>query len=458
MENFIMKLIVILIFIIVVYYFVKKERKYTLVLNEYFWLIIPWLVCLLLYFFSGIKYSFNLNLMSYIYIFATLTCFIFGYKISIKKNISNKITNMEMKTYNKKKNFKLLVLIDFICVLIYAIYILLNNDITLGVTRNIETNFFTTFLLLISCSSLVIWLYEFSYSIIKMKRITIYGILSAIIYNIPGIIISGRDALMIFLISTFIVFIYSMGCLKQTQKEKSFKILKRLKKYSIITLIIMLVYLCILSTNRYGTNDRSAINMFEWSAKCEFPDYLLFMNDKMGGIGKLTNNAIFYYSSQISKYSLIFEEYKGPYLYGFYQMHYISRLLPEQFNLDYGLVSNAQEEISMSVGAPGIKVLWETGIGYSIYDFGRIGTLIISFIGGILIGILSIYCKNNMNIEKLILNTFICVGLFWTVQMSPLFDYFYIFPLFWIVLIEINNKSTSDNDGEKTKEPNVRYS
>lgn len=437
MENFIMRLIIALIFIIGLYYILKRKRKYTLVLNEYFWIIVPWILCLMLYFFSGIKYSFNLNIFSFLYICSTLICFIVGYYISIKGKVNNNSNILQIKNYNKKKNFKPLVLVSFICVLIYTIYIYLNNDITIGVTRNIDTNFFTTLLLLVSSSSLVVWLYELSYSILKNKKITKYGVLSAIIYNLPGIIISGRDALMIFLISTFIVFIYSVGCLKQKTNGKTLKTLKKLKKYGLIALIIILLYLCLLSNNRYGTNDRSAINMFEWSAQCEFPEYLLFMNDKMGGIGKVANNAIFYYSSQISKYALIFDKYEGPYMYGLYQMHYISRLLPEQFNLNYKLVSKELEIIAIEAGAPGIKVLWETGIGYSIYDFGKIGTLIFSFLGGYIVGLFSAYCKKNMNIEKLILNTFICVGLFWTVQMSPVFDYFYIFPLFWIMIIEI---------------------
>ena len=63
-------------------------------------------------------------------------------------------------------------------------------------------------MLLFSNSSLVIWLYELAYAILSEKKMTWYGLMSGVIYNIPGIVISGRDALMIFFVSTVIVLFY----------------------------------------------------------------------------------------------------------------------------------------------------------------------------------------------------------------------------------------------------------
>ena len=84
-----------------------------------------------------------------------------------------------------------------------------------------------------------------------------------------------------------------------------------------------------------------------------------------------------------------------------------------------------------------MKVFWDTAIGYFIYDFGRIGALVVSFISGVIVGRIDIWCNRNKNILKVLVQVFICVAMFLTVEMSPIFDYHYIFPLFWLVMILI---------------------
>ena len=63
-------------------------------------------------------------------------------------------------------------------------------------------------MLLFSNSSLVIWLYELAYAILSEKDDLVWLNVWYNIYNIPGIVISGRDALMIFFVSTIIVLFY----------------------------------------------------------------------------------------------------------------------------------------------------------------------------------------------------------------------------------------------------------
>ena len=38
--------------------------------------------------------------------------------------------------------------------------------------------------------------------------------------------------------------------------------------------------------------------------------------------------------------------------------------------MNFTNVTNAIQQIASNAGTPGIKVFWETAIGYSIYDFG----------------------------------------------------------------------------------------
>ncbi len=64
--------------------------------------------------------------------------------------------------------------------------------------------------------------------------------------------------------------------------------------------------------------------MFKWSTDCQFPEYLENIYYKGGKVGSLILNIVFYYSSQLSKFSLIFEKYNGPYLFDF--INYITYL------------------------------------------------------------------------------------------------------------------------------------
>ncbi len=336
-----------------------------------------------------------------------------------------------------------LFIVSLVSVVIYTIYILAINDIQLGSTRNIETNRIATFFQILSSSSLVIWLYELAYSILNDKKITVWGVISVIIFNIPGLIISGRDALIICMLSTFIVFFYC-GIYAKRVLKKECKIFKIAIKIFIGVMIAILLYLIFLTKNRYGTSQDAALNMFSWSAGAQFPVYLEWIYKYLGGFGKLILNIVFYFSSQLSKFSLIFNEYNGPYLFGLYELHYISRLLPESWNLSHTLVSDALGVLTTNVGVPGIKVFWETAIGYSIYDFGRIGTLFVALLGGVLIGKINNYANKEESILDILCKVFVCVAMFLSVAVSPLFDYYYIFPLVWFIVIYIYDKKKTN--------------
>ena len=440
MEQTILKISTIILCVLGIIYICRKKSKIEIFIDFRFWLLFSWIICIGLNLFSGINYSILLTLKSFLYIIAVLAIFIIGTLFS-KEFLIDKINNyLNKKKSNVKKSFsqKLNMFPSFVfstvCMIIYVIYMFCVNDIVFGVTRDINANWISTLFLIGTSLSLVVWLYELCYAILNNKMITWYGIISLIIFNVPGLIISGRDALIISLLATFITFLIAGYYMKRVLKKPTY-IYNKIKKLSIFFCIIVLFYLVFLSSNRYGNSIDSALKIFEWSSQCTFPDYLKFIYYKLGGIGQVIINAIYYYSSQLSKFSLIFEEYNGPYLFGFYQLHYVSRLLPESWGLNYTLVSESIREITTNANIPGLRVFWETAIGYSIYDFGRIGTIIMSFFGGIIVGTINGLCQKNPRIITLILQAFICVGMFLTVELSPLFDYFYIFPFFWILVI-----------------------
>lgn len=441
MEEIIIRILLIIVFSIEIYLFFKKKNKYEFLINELFWIIAPWTICLLLYYLLGIDYYIKLRWTTLAYIICFWMCYFIGkYIVNLYVNKGKKqvVENDEEKVNNEKFKEKInlfpLFVVAFICVIIYSVYVISINKINFGSTRNVNTNAISTFFLIFSSSSLVIWLYELAFALLNDKKITYYGWISAIIYNIPCLIISGRDALMIFLISTFITFVYCGNYSRKVLKNEG-KTYLQIKKISLVFICIMLIYLVFLTGNRYGKAESSALGMFETVARCKFPKYLKDIYYNLGGFGKLILNTVFYYTSQFSKLELIFNQYNGPYIGGLFQLHYISRLLPKSWNLDFSVVTSQIAQITKNANVEGLKGFWETFIGYSIYDFGKIGTIVFSFILGILVKKLQLKYNSKNDVISLVFNIFIGVAMFLTIEISPIFDYYYIFPLIWCCII-----------------------
>lgn len=450
MEEYIIKSILIVTIIIELIILIKKKDRYNLLTSDIFWLFMPWTICLSLYYFLNIKYYISLNWKTFFYIIIFWFFYLLGkYVGQIINNFKNKninrnliIENEDIKKLEIKLNLFPIFLLSMGSVVLYVVYMLSINNIVFGVTRNINTNAFATFLLLVSNSSLIIWLYELSYSLLNEKKITYYGWISAIIYNVPCLIISGRDAMIIFIVSTLIVFIYCGNYAKKELGSKG-KIFLKTKRIFVFLCIIIISYLIFLTGNRYGTEDDSALQMYEASARCEFPEYLRNIYYNYKGIGKLLINGLFYYSSQFSKIELIYNQYDGPYLGGFFQLHYISRMLPSGLGLNYSLVSSKLSIITYRKNVQGLKIFWDTIIGQFIYDFGRIGSLFAIFLFGIIIKNIQVKYKDKNSIYSILINTFIPLAIFLTIEISPIYDYYYIFPLFWlIVIIKMKKKHT----------------
>lgn len=436
-----MKVIALLIFLILLgilllRYIVKRKKGYRIIASELFWIFFPWLICFALYYFGGINYTYELDIKCLLYIVLFLFSFILGRKIARLKKIGYIKENIDIEKkkeiFRKKINLKPLFYLSLVSVIGYTIVILVNNNIVFGVTRNINTNALSTILLLISNVSLIVWLYELSYSLINDTKIPLYAYFSIIIYCIPQLLISGRDAIMILIISTGIVFFYS-GNYGIKELDLKGTIYNKVKKIILIFVVIILFYFIFLTGNRYG-NDM--VSLFEWSTESTFSEELLSVTKSLGSVGELLLNAIFYYSSQFSKLSFVFQNYEGPHLFGLYQLHYVSRRLPESWNLDYSIVVNEVRDLTNQHGVSGLHSIWDTAIGYSIYDFGRFGALFFAFLCGFLIG----KVRNKFDIKKnnitIIYQVMICTGMFITVQISPIFNMSWTFPLIWLIFID----------------------
>lgn len=428
--------------ILTIVFFLKiKKRNNRVVLSETFWLTFPWVICIMLYFFGGITYQYELGLKKTLYIISFLLLINLGIVFGRVFYVKNKLIKQEEPTLNNKKiNFTALFWVATLSVIFYTIYIIKTNDITFGSTRSINRNMFATLLIFLSSSSLIIWLYELTYSLINNKKMPLYSYFSFFNFAIPSLLISGRDGILIELLSTFLVFLYCGNINKQRFKKIKSSFNKH-KKKAIIIIIILFFYLNFLTNNRYGDD---MISRFEWATKAEISDELMTIVGMLGNVGYLFLNFVYYYSSQFVKLAFILDHYNGPFLHGFYQLHIISRRFPPSWGISYINAVNSADELMKFHGYGGLIKMWGTALEGYIYDFGKIGALIMGFISGIIIGKARKKFDGNKSELSIVMQAMICTALFVSVQISPIFDLSWIFPFVWLIVIQIgiNNKNT----------------
>ena len=361
MDIFIMKFITI---ILLLYSFIsikKMKKNQNIIINDKFWLLVTWCTCLFLYFFSGIEYPISLDLKTFIYILLFWFLYLLGRKISqmvfINKSKSKKSDKVEI---IKNVNLFPLFMFSFFCLLMYILVMYrLNPNILFGITRNVKINSLATLFLFLSSSSLIIWLYNLIQFLINKQKIRLYTYVSALIYNIPGILISGRDALIIFILSSLIVIIYSLVYIKNNEKL-NYNIKRKMRKLLLISFLLIMLYLLFVSNTRYGSNSSDVVDMFKWaSGNAVFPDYLLNIYYSTGIIGKLLLNIVFYYTSQFSKFALAYNNFNGPYMHGLHQLHYLARALPSSFGINPNTTSIAVTNMCSNE-----RIWYESFMGY----------------------------------------------------------------------------------------------
>jgi len=190
--------------------------------------------------------------------------------------------------------------------------------------------------------------------------------------------------------------------------------------------------------------------MYEYFMATDFPDSIIKQSEMLGYFGKIYLNIIVYFSHQLSKLEIVFKYYDGPYLLGLYQLNIISRRLPLSWGLDYRLVSISKRSILESIGQMGLASGWDTIWGSLISDFGRIGSIVVVAILGLIVGKNRKKFNNNKTVAYLVTQSLICVGIYSTVQIGPFFDIGWLYAvIWWKFILVINRNKISKNKNFK---------
>lgn len=410
-----------LVFVYVIYRMINKNQKY--VLNDIFWTISLWSLMFINYYTCGIEYKEHVSVYVILYIVLCISMYIIAHIGSSKINFKFR----ESKYYlDKHFNTIPISLAVILGAFIYIVNIIANNNVIIGITRTYDTSIISTLSLLLADFAPFVWYYELIYSLMYGMKIPKHAFITILAYCFIPIFYAGRGVYVSILWNTVLIIFYfrrdkiskAIGRIKNT--------IKSLGIFMIFAIILVIGYSVFIGHSRYGSD---YVHHFEVVANCEVSNSTMQILSYFGIFALPLLNAMFYFSSAIVKVGMIFNYYSGPYLHGFYQLNYISRRFPELYS-QYEKVSSQIIQIMVEHRCPLFYSAFDTGIGMSIYDFGRIGTVFVLFTAGWLAGRNYRHYLIHRTSYFVFFQVIICEMVMTSTQLSPLYDNTRAYPVF----------------------------
>lgn len=166
----------------------------------------------------------------------------------------------------------------------------------------------------------------------------------------------------------------------------------------------------------------------------DVPGNVITEASKWGEFDFLYYNLISYFSHQISFLDFMLKEYNGPYMFGFYELNILSRRLPESLGLDYMQVYDQIHTMYMRHHVD-FGNGWYTVLGSFIIDFGRIGTILLSFLLGLYSGKIRKKFLKTLDVRYAVLTSLLCMSTFSTIQIGPFYQMLILGTFIWWYII-----------------------
>lgn len=421
---------ILFILLVLISFFRKSSKE---IMSFSYWIFISYSFLLLTHFFSGITYlSGNVTRILPYFLFCVLLVII-GEKIGEKYHIN----------FNKRY-FKINVYTLFILsttgtiILLYDIIRL--NNINLGMRiEDLQISGFGVLGNLLSSLSIIVWLWCIYQNRINNMKIKFFLYFSFLSYIANGVISAGRHSILVIGSSTIILLIWSYKKRKETKgTNTSFKLnFKKAIGYLAIFLFFV-SYLIFISNTRSGISDiNTKINSFENLFLAKLPDNEVKEINKMTILKDFYVEFIFYYSHQLRRLDIIFQNYDHPPLMGLAQFHYIERRVQWLSGYDISAGLEKADFVATEIKGNFNSHTWGTFVASYIFDFGRFGTLIACFITGVFLGSLKKAMNKYPTPERIIRQVLIISGVLASIQMSPISELNWFFPLLLISFIKL---------------------
>lgn len=397
------------------FFYISKKTKYKALFNELYWLALFWVLILGTYIISGIRFGkYGLSIDTILYLGLCWGLLLLGRQ-------RGKHSKVRILGEEKKQRGSFVFLLGLAGVILYVFDVIRLNGLAVILYREVGQKGEIELSLLGIIGSFLIpillvqGLYLYAHKLIYSNKISIVGLLLLFGYLIPCVLNSGRENILFVAIGLAVIHGYNSYIKINREQKKDIR--WTFIKLAAFLLLIGVVWIMVsISEDRFtDVQVRIFLNNYDVS------NAAIVDAEKWGDFSFLYYNIISYFSRQIAFFDFIFNEYEGPYLGGLYELNILSRRLPESWNLDYRSVY-IQIQRLYSSNHIDFGNGWFTLFGSFIIDFGRIGTLVVSYLCGVLLGKIRKKFELTHDIRYLVLIALVCLSSFSTIQLGPFYQ------------------------------------
>lgn len=419
-------------------------RKKSLIFEPVFWFGMGWLLVTGLYFTSGFEYANAVKWPVLVYFWLYFLVFALGFRTgkvlkfvfhSVSYSSLEKRTNRNKRIRISRRGYRIYMLGLVLGFIMYILDFLMNNRLfAVGLHTGAQLSKIGVIGSIITTLGLVLWLQECAYAIINDKKIGLYGVVSACIYIMPGLLTSGRQCMIILLVSTFTVVTHGLYV------NRRYKYKKIIIGAVIVLAVLLLLFCTIVAIFREDISDKEAL--FEYMFKCDISESTRTTLEKCGIFKMLILEIIAYYSHELPMFQLLMDKWGGEIFLGSSQFQLISQNLPESSFFHY---SNVWDHIQCIWDANGsYSHVWRTMAGSCMIDFGTIGGLVFMFICGVLAGQIYKKARQRMDAYDVVMLSILNAGAIFSMQFSPFAEGFWYFPIIWLMILPFINRFLSN--------------
>jgi len=412
-------------------YVVKKPLA---IVNPVFWMGIGWLLVAGLYFTSGYIYRYPPKLNGFVYFvfvylgfafgfsFGKRHIFVFGNNNSKRRRLMPSLTNTELNEFN----YKIFFWIAFVGALLFLYDFLRHNSLT--ISNDLHTYSTITLIGVLgkiaSYLGIIVWLYDINYSINNDTRVKLYAFLCGFMYLIPGLVTAGRQSVLIFLVSTIVVFVFSI------RNNRHYRYIHALIFVGGAGAAVLLIYSTIVASSR--TIVASKVALFEYIFNCRIPATTLEQLDNTGPLKTFFLEILSYYSHELPNFQVLFDNWDSGVFLGASQFQLISQNLPQSSHFSYATVWSSIESISSNAGI--YSHTWRTISGSCLIDFGIVGGILYMWLCGYIASRIHSHALQNKSSMDVVLLALINAGSFFCIQFSPFAEVSWYYPIIWLVI------------------------
>lgn len=395
----------------------KKERNPYKMISLPFWVAIAYSFLLFAHIISPYHYTTIRWWMILPYVAICMIALIGGYHQGIKKplKILRNIGGVRINT---------LFYLSLVGACILTFDFLRNNTVTLGM-RVEDQNLSGVGVIGASLChlSIIVWLADLYKYERYSEKLKVRSILAPVCYVAFTILSGGRQAILLLLLSSGITVLYAVKYRRVIDGTRPKRIIPII---FYVFVAVIGVYFSTVSLLRSQISDiDNKMDMFEGSTTVMDKSFRDFNRDFFAA--DFFCEFAYYYAHEFPKLDILFKYYDYPPTLGFSQLHYIERrfqwLWGDWVEKSWDAVVDASEK-----KANFSSHTWGTFLSNYIIDYGRLGTIFMCFITGLVCA--SCYSRRKFdNLSYIARQVWISSGIIFSIQFSPFSELCWFVPL-----------------------------